>query len=173
MIRRFYFILAINFLSIIVISCELTSEKKLSLKDHLQAVNVINSNIKLNDWKILRRVENQSEIAFDLKRENNDTTERLIFHYYLDSANYFLQSFSQVVKHNGYLYNLEMDRDTLYYYRTLTENPERKEFIVGEYNYRFMRNKLNSLQRKFYYIHRDSLSKIRGNKLKPLPQFEE
>ena len=173
MIKRSCFLVASSLFLISTYSCEVTSESGVSLNDHLIELGKFNGCIKDDGWKVLRRSENDTGIAFDLNREKKDTTERLIFHYYLDSSNYFLQSYSQIVLHDDITYTLEMDVDTLFYYKSSTDDNEEREFIVGEYNYRFMRNKLNSGQRRYYYIHRDSLSKVRGDGLKPLSELKE
>jgi hypothetical protein len=47
-----------------------------------------------------------------------------------------------------------------------------KEFIVGEYYYKYKFNELNNGQKKYFENHRDSLINLRGNDLPELPGVE-
>ena len=173
MSKRFCLILVIK--AVVLLTCRSSDSNKsnqLQLKDHLGELAKINSAINGNNWSVFRESKAETETAFDLKRESKDTTARLIFYYYSDSSKYYIQSYTRKVNFKDSTYVLEMDSDTLYYYRVSSLKPNERLFFVGKYNYMFMKNMLNSGQRKYYYSNIDSLRGVRGNDLEPLPEID-
>ena len=47
-----------------------------------------------------------------------------------------------------------------------------KDFIVGEYFYKYKYNELNNGQKKYFENHKDSLINVQGNDLPELPEVE-
>lgn len=44
-------------------------------------------------------------------------------------------------------------------------------FVDGKYHFMNKRNKFNNGQQKYYEKHKDSLDKVKGNDLLPLPEL--
>ena len=66
-------------------------------------------------------------------------------------------------------HHVAMHQDTFYYY---TENAiGEKQFIIGEYNYKFEQGLLDINELDYYMLYIDSLGKVTGSELPKLPDL--
>ncbi len=111
---------------------------------------------------------------FYYKRSVNGTIEFISIEYYeslydtifipKEYNKWFRKGFTQHVLRFG------ENRDTLFYYTASLFGSQTKVFQKGKYNYQYLFNLLSDHQRIYYRNHQDSLSKIWGNNLAPLPE---
>ena len=102
--------------------------------------------------------------------KNGKTIAMCVFKTLNDDS--YLYYYVQNWKEDGWKYELRIADDTLYSFRSKESDIE---FIMGEYEFRRRGNmkthpRLDSLEIIYYDLHRDSLRKIRGNNLPPLPK---
>lgn len=62
--------------------------------------------------------------------------------------------------------------DTLYHLRVPEDDFGKIDFIFGEYEYRYQRNEMTAMQAEYYLVYRDSLRKVKGSNLQPLPEID-
>ncbi len=67
----------------------------------------------------------------------------------------------------------DQNKDSLFWIRSSDPNVPYKEFVFGEYNFMYIYDLLTEGQRRFFEMHRDSLAKVRGSLLPPLPELSE
>ncbi len=83
----------------------------------------------------------------------------------------YLHYYTQIWEKDGWNYELKIADDTLYSFRSRRNDVE---FLVGEYEFRRWSGtrthpRLSQDEQIYYDLHRDSLRKVRGNNLPPLP----
>ena len=108
------------------------------------------------------------------KKLINDTIEFLSFVYYeslfdtIFIPKEYYQWFRKDLTQHVLLFGEK--EDTLFYYKASLIGSQKKIFHKGMYNYQYKFNLLSDKQRLYYRNHQDSLSKIFGNNLAPLPE---
>jgi len=97
--------------------------------------------------------------------------------YLPEKDSFVLYGYDQHWVDGYYLYVLEMKEDTTLYYRKNLKNND-NFFYIGEYDFRRTQNEVALISFGdttvkddiiYYDMHRDSLRKVRGNNLPPLP----
>lgn len=154
---------------------------------HLNYLHSIDSQIPKNDWKVLQFIDDNEGWGKEylVKANNKDTGVVVKFTYIGDTKSdaYFLTKHLKQYFHNGYYWEVSLKNgDTLYFYRNKDEiynqrpekpiSPETNIFIVGKYYFDWVRGRMKYGQRLYFEKHRDSLIKVRGNNLPPLPELE-
>lgn len=158
------FILGIIHLGII--SC--SGNKEIDL--HLGNIQKSNKSIPVDGWKLVRYFNDDRGIGYDLTRDSYNENSRLCFHHDKKNDKYFIEYFIKKYRDNQFAYNLEINQaDTLYFYKSPLKDLNTKIFIMGEYQFLYMHNKLNPGQREYFRIHSDSLREIKGDNLPLLP----
>jgi hypothetical protein len=152
---------AYSFISILIISCDN------KIETHLKRVDKkLFYNNNAYDWEVLQYIDNQNQ--YIIFKYDGDTLKSLRF----------IPNEDDIPMISQYEMKFPCDRidtcfvriqeqDTLYFFR---QGKNRKEFIVGEYAYRYTTLQLTTREMDFYEIHADSLRRIRGNNL---PRFIE
>lgn len=111
---------------------------------------------------------------YHYKKAVNDTIEFLSLEYYesLDDTILIPKEYNKWFKKDFTQHVLQFGEngDTLFYYTASLFGSQPIVFQKGKYNYQYMFNLLSDHQRKYYITHQDSLSKIYGNNLPPLPE---
>jgi hypothetical protein len=120
--------------------------------------------VPLKNWTLSQEDKLGYEDYYSVVNIYNDTT---FIMYFAESKSDGLISVYGLRKRFKCDYdtcNLYLDsKDTVYYYRENSSGT--RNFIVGEYAYRFERLLLDSTEMKIYFDKKDSLRRIRGNNL--------
>ncbi len=111
-----------------------------------------------------------------LSRSDGDTTIQLVVDFaILEKEEYiWIRDYLKAYSMAGRIHSIHYDEneDTLYYFKMDPSDYMNIEFVVGEYEYLYERGDIDSLEAHFYEANRDSLKKVRGNKLRPLPRLK-
>ena len=148
--------------------------RKYTLNGHLENLRVINPSIDQNNkWEVDRVFDSDRQVIFQLSRnyEPLPDKEKLIFHFYKDSSNYLIESYHKEYLLDTVLYVIEMNKDTVYFYHSDLERKGERYFILGKYAFQFSNKELSPGQRRYYMLKYDSLDRVRGNDLPPLPEI--
>ncbi len=160
------------FILIVLLSCSCNFE----LTNHLRELNKINSQISINNWKILTNEKDKRELRYLLRKYEGDTTYylkfRKVFHDSIFNPGkdyYVVTDFTKEYVSDSVIHFIHQSSDTNYYYKAPISNPDSLVFIVGKYYYLCRNGKLSAPQMKYYYENEDSLKKVRGNELSEIP----
>jgi hypothetical protein len=117
------------------------------------------------------------ESVYTLNKQIDDTTFILKFHYFKKfpkinrDTTYYHYEIYKTFSDNKYQYKLGLLKtDTLFYYKSPMNNLEDKIFILGKYYYLSIAGELSTKQKIFFVENIDSLIKVRGDDLPPLPE---
>lgn len=143
-----------------------------SCKDRwLSAFEKINDpnlrNVPVDNWIFVQEMKDRYGDFYTVKALFQDTSYVLFFYESIFDGSVNIQRIRKRFSCEYDTCHLEMDsKDTLYFYK---ENPSGiKDFVVGEYAYRFERLLLDSVELEIYLNKEDSLRKLRGNNLPKL-----
>jgi len=143
------------------------------IESHLINVQKFNKSIPLDGWRLVRQYKDDNGKGYDLIREFGVENSQLCFHINERNKEYSIEYYIKSYRASPDEYTLEMHQtDTLYLYRSHLNNPNNKVFIIGEYQYLYMHNKLSQGQREYFRAYSDSLRKVRGNNLPILPSID-
>ena len=125
------------------------------------------------DWQILNFFD-WEEPGYLIESVNWDTTYRICYSI-LENDRYYILSLTKTYFSDDYYYEIEFSYtlDTSYFYRSRTDDFKVMEFFIGKYSYQANHKLLSEGQYKFFEQNRDSLKKIRGDSLPPLPDVFE
>jgi len=115
-----------------------------------------------------------------LSKSERDTLYLLMFSYFPEPKLYKCEDYIKSYIDEGVYHELSLlNKDTLYYFTAKRDvNPfknddlikrEEQNFKVGLYYYLYKHGKYNWRQMEFYKSNKDSLIRIRGNRLPELP----
>jgi hypothetical protein len=107
---------------------------------------------------------------YSYKSEILDTL--VSFSFYKTGNKIRIDTYIKEYSDNYKYYNLLMDSDTVYFYKT-DQRTGIKEFIIGEYPYKFMNGQLRIKEMDYYMLYKDSLDQIKGSNLPELPKLTE
>jgi len=147
---------------------------------HLENLKKINGNIDVNGWDVSQSLNMGAEDFFSLNKICGDTIFHLSFSCFKNDmgTTYYIDDFYKTYKSDGYFYQIALQNsDTLYCFRTkfdVTDNlPEicDIEFFTGKYYFLYKMNSLTWGQQKYFEANRDSLTQIKGDDLRPLPEI--
>lgn len=130
------------------------------------------------DWKNdeLSSSIDETSATLYLSRNAGDTTIQLVVNLTThDEEEYiWIRDYLKAYSTAGRIHSIHYDEneDTLYYFKMDPSDYMNIEFVVGEYEYLYERGDIDSLQSHFYEANRDSLKKVRGNKLQPLLRID-
>jgi hypothetical protein len=137
----------------------------------------INPLIDETGWEVIKSDRWTNIIEYTLTKKNKDTTCLLMFRKFLHdsifnpgSDSYGLVFFTKKFRDSEFGYVVSFASDTNYYYKYPLQKPDSMIFIVGKYLYMAYYYKLSKGQRSYYFAHKDSLRKIRGDDLPELPE---
>ena len=132
----------------------------------------INPLIDKTEWKVIKRERWTNIIEYTLTKKNNDTTCLLMIRKFLHdsifnsgSDSYRLVLFTKKFTDSEFGYIVSFANDTNYYYKYPLEKPDSMIFVVGKYLYLAYYHKLSKEQRSYFFAHKDSLRKVRGDDL--------
>lgn len=159
------------------ISC--VSEQDI-LSKHLSHLVKVNSKISLDEWQVRQHYSTEMDDYYCLSRPERDTLYLLMFSYFPKSKLYKCESYIKSYINEGVYHELSLlNKDTLYYFTAKRNvNPfvnddlirrEEQNFKVGLYYFLSKQGKYNWRQMEFYESHKDSLMRIKGNRLPQLP----
>jgi len=158
---------------ILFISCS-SHQKNITID--FSKLRKINPIIDEAGWKVVKTEKWSNTIEYTLQKKEKDTNELLVFQKLLyDSifnpgdVKYGLVIFQKKFKDKKFGYVVSFGSDTNYYYKYYLDRPDSMIFIVGKYLYLAYYHKLSKVQKMYFFAHKDSLKKIRGNDLPDLP----
>jgi hypothetical protein len=133
---------------------------------------------KSYDFKIEQKYGDDPVFTYVLVSELPDTlvvlnVETRFFEFPdVTERTFILYSFKKVYNENGekWYLNLNHKGDTLFWY---TKNIDSINFRRGKYLYQFHYQKISTSQMDYFLEYADSLSRIEGNDLLPLPEKEK
>jgi hypothetical protein len=118
-------------------------------------------------WELSTKEEYPNSVLYNIRKKDADTTKVLSF-FKSGSGLSVKEYLKYYPEGNGDTCYLKMvSSDTLYFYR---QNGGMKNFIVGEYGYRYTSMLLEDYELDYYLKHEDSLRQVRGNNLPKLPK---
>lgn len=122
------------------------------------------------DWELSSVFEGVRDDSFDfiLKSEDQDTLKSLSLYVFKETDEVFIDSYIKNYPKDSSKVELVMKVDTFYCFK---EVDGIKEFITGEYNYRYTNFEFAPGELDYYMVHKDSLGSIRGNRLPRLPSL--
>lgn len=120
------------------------------------------------NWEIYQIFEGvrDNSLDFTFKCMDRDTLKSLSLYVSKETDEVFIDSYIKNYPKNDFEIELVMKTDTFYCYK---EKAGVKDFITGEYNYRFAHLDLAPEELNFYLVFKDSLGKIKGSSLPSLP----
>lgn len=123
-------------------------------------------------WELQTIFEGIRENTIDVTflKEEVDTTKSLGLYIDLSSELGFIESYQKNYFSEGKEIELLMKKDTFYCFEQLED---KKEFIVGAYNYRFSTMRMKPEELNFYLVYKDSLGRVRGSDLPKLPYLSD
>jgi hypothetical protein len=124
--------------------------------------------------KLFKRLDNFYTIQLDKSTGNlNDSSYYISYDYFKSKNEIIIITNFLTYKEDSSYYLLEYRAQPIYLIRS--SNPffsiENRNFIYGKYHFQYLHDTLTEGQKKFFKLHSDSLGKIRGNKLPPLPEI--
>ncbi len=135
-------------------------------------------NISSDGWKTKKKVNELGSIHYYITKEKEDTLFLIDFYYHQEAGVYeFINFFKEYVV-DSYAYRLGFgaDGDTTYLFKYKFKGldkmikEEDMHFIQGKYYYLYNFGGLSKKQKQYYEKHADSLCKLKGNDLPPLPK---
>lgn len=157
-----------------LLSCQKQNEQYFNrvLDDFIQASGSVYNLDDLDGWEVSTVFEGMREGTVDVLYTKNDIDTLKSLALFIDKSTdqpqidgYYKRYFT-----GSYSVELYMTRDTVYCFK---ETDGSKDFIVGGYNYKFTHMDLEPFELDYYVVHKDSLGKVRGNKLPLLPRMSK
>lgn len=169
---------------LVLVLFSVTSCSSWKLDRHIVALKSLNSQIDGNDWEVLQRYTFDGDTKFTLTKRLADTTHLFSFFHTRVKGEHKYSLVYEYIKSwsdKGFYYQIALlNSDTLYFYKTethpdfITPSEEAgKIFISGKYYFKYLHRSLSLPQRAFFEAHRDSLIRIKGNDLEPLPEYNK
>jgi hypothetical protein len=122
--------------------------------------------IDKSGWEFVMKGVTEDRESISFEKNNSDTLKHIIFSTSKNDAIDIIRYTKRYRKNSTFCF-LRMDsKDTLVSYYVCSSDTI---FQRGEYLNRFSELKLDTAERKFYLLHRDSLKIIRGDNLPKLP----
>lgn len=117
-------------------------------------------------WELKTTEEYPNSALYNLHKKDGDTAKALSF--FRSNIGSSVKEYLKIYPtQNGDTFYLKMiSDDTLYLYK---QNKSLKNFVVGEYGYKYTSMLLKDFELDYYLKHEDSLRMIRGNNLPQLP----
>jgi len=179
-----------SFILILLFSCRSNSGEKNSKEipapttnysKYLEEFKMVFPQLTKYNWEIYSAYmsEDSTEIEMQIEYVVKDTSIVCALQKYYNEnrgnldAIYAINRYYITISANGinYVYKTIGGLDTSYSYTFPGDfdDPSKRDFIQGEYNYKFEMNILNESERKYYLQHKDSLDLVKGNDLPGLP----
>lgn len=188
--KKYFYAIGVIFL--ILFSCDLKNDvivdrslleaeldpREKTLKDYQFVYEIL----RPYNLKIIGGYQDETSAFFEVESNVGDTTifARLIwsksFKFNKSVNSYAISDFVKSFQNGEKKYSLSLlsNNDTLHLsYFTDSANIKNPTFIVGEYAFRYSYLKLSAGEQRYYELHYDSLRRVRGNDLPPLPEIEE
>lgn len=152
------------------------------VEHHLTSIHEINNMIPINGWKTKQKSVIGNEYFFSLEKQVVDTTYYFNFYFLKDENKYYIDDLKKSFNCDSLYHEMAIDnKDTLYHFVS-KRNPDfnipndsmvyfDRLFITGKYYYMYKNGKLKWGQKEFFEDNKDSLVKIRGDLLPPLPNL--
>lgn len=131
------------------------------------------------NWKIYSGYEGMEDSQLELDSNIGDTTIVVALSKAVTKTEegtkncYSMNRFVKTFSDNQFTYRIYLNDgiDTLYFFYTLEkeDNPRNRIFIRGKYAFLYNLGVLDSLESRYYLLHRDSLNKVIGDNLPDLP----
>ncbi len=142
---------------------------------HIKEINT-QYNLDLDElgWSARQPFKRKVFTEYTVTKRESDTLIKLVYRHYNQINKYEIDQYEKSYwdKNAQYNYYVELDvnLDTLYYYRTSDPTHWIREFMIGGYYFKYRNDLLTKGQKKYYKLHKDSLMRVRGNDLPPLPE---
>lgn len=139
-----------------------------------------------SEWDSIMEATGEMENAFQtgesyfggyyaFKKSINDTIYNLYFEYYFNDNDTIFAPFwlyKRFIQDDfQHILSFGEGGDTLYHYKAELFGRLKKFFISGEYYYQYEFNELKMHQREYFKKHKDSLTRVKGSDLPPLPNL--
>ncbi|MBU1370140.1 MAG: hypothetical protein KJ578_12640 [Bacteroidetes bacterium] len=140
-----------------------------------------------SEWDSIMEATGEIENAFQtgksyfggyyaFKKSINDTIYSLYFEYYFNDTDTIFVPFwlyKRFIQDDfQHVLSFGEGGDTLYYYKAELFGRLKKFFISGEYYYQYEFNELKIHERDYFEKHKDSLTRVKGSNLPPLPKLD-
>ncbi len=141
------------------------------LKDFRKHFDILN---KHKNWYVTVGDEYDGETILYAKTFNSDTllslsltkhTEGNVEHFEMNEVKKIFNRDRDLVDLQSYDQKMHLR----YWYRFDKKTEEKKIFVVGKYNYLYLHGGLSEQQDLYFENHADSLTRVRGDSLPPLP----
>ena len=163
-------------LSNILFSCD---QEKLS--KHLVNLRKLNHKIQQNDWIVKQQYSTDLEEYFCITKEKDNAYYMLTFSYFPKVNKYKHENYIKAFVEEDLYHELSLiNNDTLYHFTAHKNNNVLKDnsslkleelnFISGWYYYLYIHGNYSWEQKEYFESNRDSLIKIKGGNLPPLPK---
>lgn len=118
-------------------------------------------------WHLLQEIPTKFTTEYTIEKIENDTLKILYFGTATDEENYIIEYRKRFPcgEMDTCFINIHPELDTLFYYK---QSNGIKKFVVGEYSYRFINQMFSAEEQEFFFLHEDSLRRVRGNNLPKL-----
>ncbi len=153
---------------------------------HLKNLKELNNQIDTKGWEVKNHSKGLMSEDYALKKQVGDTLILLSFSYFEDIENglYKIDKYTKSYYSESFYYEMELhNNDTLYFFRYRKDeiiykpvfylSKDKMEFVTGKYYYLRKSGKYNFGQMEYFELHKDSLTKIRGNSLEDLPVLKK
>lgn len=146
------------------------------------SLDIVAKNLDLNptDWKFIQKVsESKNNTFYYYENRKGDTTTTLQYYYFSRSDTFKLGCLRKEYEIDSLNYVVELNRnkDTLLFMSYLKDSvhfsySSKKHFYKGKYYFLAEYGKLSLGQLQYYWKHKDSLIRVKGNDLPDLPEIE-
>lgn len=131
--------------------------------------------LKNHKWEILQGWSEKGIKTIEVQAAEKDTLFSLILMGYYSNHKYDSLNIKSFLKSYGidgfnFVNSIDENGNGLYLYKyQANDDLQKKEFIYGKYNFLYESTALTKGEIEYYLLHKDSLNKVRGDKLTPLP----
>ena len=156
------------------------------ISDHCSCLKILNSEVKKGQWILEQYIDMDDFESFQyFMVDDNDTIYNILYYVKkkeirLCQSDFAIVEFMKRYKDQEFNYTLQMDTDTLFFYKSPINQPEKKIFEVGKYYYIFSTfnedkyiREIKDCQLEYFFENMDSLKRIRGDSLQDLPCIPE
>lgn len=170
----------LNLVIIVMIMLSSCNNKKNEVNVHIKKIKEKFPIIEEDGWKIDNVLWEKDVKFYNFKKTISDTFYFLDFDFIINDSIYSILSYEMQFEDNKFIYRLNLDKngDTLYFYKhPLIEDGDvfrikKMVFYSGKYKFLYNAGRMKIGQRRYFEKYSDSLTKIKGDNLPPLPNLE-
>jgi hypothetical protein len=182
--KRLIIFLSFLFINALIYG-QLTPKEDSILKQHvLNMKREVCPDLYISDsWYVDRYSKDTSYEEFTISKITTDTTFQISFIHFKRNEDliefnleneYWISGYSKGYEINDtvFIVVLENCLDTIRFYKFPKGDRTNPIFMIGKYSHLFMIGELTSKQNNYYIKYLDSLTRVRGDDLPPLPEID-